>query len=188
VVEKMVDIVAIVGTDTFWVAVGAIGAVIALFLSLMQIRASRIIASADFLIRLEANFNAPNMLIQRKQILQILKQSPKDYRRMDMCRDVFDFFEEVGLLLRKKVLPTDLVWSDYCVWTLYYWTAFSSYIEWTRKTEDDRTLYCEFEYLYEKMKKYERRRLKRQIGITPEKLADFINEEIDLLSNEIKCS
>jgi len=184
----MVNLFDIIGLDTFWVAVGAIGAVIALVLSFMQLRASRIIAAADFLIRLEANFNAQNMLIQRKQILQILKQSPNDFRRMDMCRDVFDFFEEVGLLLRKKVLPIDLVWSDYCAWTLYYWTAFNSYIKWARDSDDDPTLYCEFEYLYEKMKKYEKRRVKRAVTITPEKLAGFINEEIDLLSNEIKCS
>ena len=39
-----------------------------------------------------------------------------------------------------------------------------------------------------KMKKYEKSRVKRAVKITPEELAGFINEEIDILSNEIKCS
>lgn len=185
----MVDaIISAIGTDTFWVAVGAFGAVVALVLTYMQLRASRIIAAADFLLRLESHFSAQDMLIKRKQILLTLKQTPKDFRKIDVCRDVFDFFEELGLLLRKKILPTDLVWSDYCAWTLYYWTAFKSYIDWARKSDEDPTLYCEFEYLFKKLARYEKHRLKKEVNITPEKLAEFIDEEIELLSNEIKCA
>ena len=49
-------------------------------------------------------------------------------------------------------------------------------------------MYCEFEYLFRKMKKYEKSKLKREVDITPEKLVEFITEEIELVSNEIKCT
>jgi hypothetical protein len=182
------EIVSAIGTDTFWVAIGATGAMIALVLTYMQLRASRIIAAADFLLRLESHFNAQDMLVKRKQILLTLNETPEDFRKMDIYRDVFDFFEELGLLVRKKIIPTDLVWSDYCYWTLNYWTAFANYVNWARNSDDDPTMYCEFEYLFGKMKKYEKHKLKRKVDVTPEKLDEFIDEEIELLSNEIKCA
>ncbi len=181
-------IMNVLSMDTFWVAIGALGAVVALAFTYMQLRASRIISAADFLLRLESHFTAQDMLAKRKQILLMLKQSPTDFKEMDVCRDVFDFFEEVGLLLRKKILPTDLVWSDYCSWVLFYWTAFKNYVDWARKSEEDPTLYCEFEYLFKEMKKYENHRLKKEVNFTSAKLAEFVDEEINLLSNEIRCA
>ncbi|MCW4044549.1 MAG: hypothetical protein NWE94_03415 [Candidatus Bathyarchaeota archaeon] len=181
------SVLSIIGTDTFWVALGAIGALVALILTYLQLRASRIIAAADFLLRLENAFSATDMLVKRKQILLILKETPNDFRRMDTYRDVFDFFEEVGLLVRKRIIPTDLAWSDYCAWTLWYWSAFRGYIDWARRSDEDPTLYCEFEFLFNTMLKFERRKLKRKVVVTPEKIAEFIEEEIGLLSNEIKC-
>lgn len=149
---------------------------------------SRIIAAADFLLRLESAFNAQDMLVKRKQILLTLKQTPKDFQRMNNYRDIFDFFEELGLLVRKKIIPTDLVWSDYCYWTLNYWTAFTNYIDWARKSDEDPTMYCEFEYLFKKMLNFEEHKLKKKVEITPEKLTEFVNEEIELVANEIKCA
>lgn len=169
-------------TDTFWVAVGTIGAVIALFLTYTQIRASRIIAAADFLLRLEKNFNSVDMIAKRKKILKIWQKNLDDYEKMDCYRSVFDFFEELGLLLRKKIIPKELVWSDYCHWILYYYTAFSGYIEWVRKAYADVTIYCEFEYLFKEMQKYEKKKLKQEVAISSKQMAKFIEEEISFLS------
>lgn len=181
------NILEVIGTDTFWVAIGAIGAVIALVLTFLQLRASRIIAAADFLLRLENSFTSLDMLLKRHQILLVLKSDPTSFRKMDPYRDIFDFFEELGLLLRKKIIPTDLVWSDYCAWTLFYWNAFKGYIDWARTTDEDCTLYCEFEYLYKKMLEFDERKLKRKKKLTPESIAEFIGEEVELLASEINC-
>ena len=148
----------------------------------LQIRASRIIAAADFLLKLESRFCSIEMVKKRKKFMQILKDAPEDYERMDAFRDVFDFFEDLGLLLRKGIIPKDLVWSDYCHWILNYWIAFQGYINWARKKDDDPTLYCEFETLFKRIRGYEERRIKRKVRITPEKTKEFINDELQLLS------
>jgi hypothetical protein len=181
------SLVSILETD-IWVAIGAIGAIVALLLTYFQLRASRIIAAADFLIRLENNFTAGDMLKKRKKILLIVKKDPTNYVKIDNYNDVFNFFEELGLLVRKRILPTELVWSEYCIWTLYYWSIFKEYVGWVRKYEDDHTLYCEFEYLFKKMLKFEERKLKKKKIINHEKIAEFIDDEINLLTKEIDCN
>ncbi len=103
----------IVLSDTFWIALGSIGALFTLVMAYIQIRASRIISAADFLLKLEAKFTSLEMVEKRKKFMNILIASPEAFEKMDAFRDVFDFFEDVGLLLRKGILPKELVWSDY---------------------------------------------------------------------------
>jgi hypothetical protein len=172
----------VIATDTFWVALGAIGAVIALFMTFLQLRASRIIAATDFVLRLESSFCSKDMISKRKKMMSTIKKSPNDFAKMDALRDVFDFFEDLGLMFRKGVIPKDIVWSNYCYWILNYWTALHGYVDWARNKENDPTLYCEFEYLYKKIQGYEVHRRKKKVVITPEMTVNFIEDELNLLS------
>ncbi|MEM2971350.1 MAG: hypothetical protein QW270_02875 [Candidatus Bathyarchaeia archaeon] len=187
----MLDFISVITSDVFWIAIGSIGAIAALALTYRQIKRADIIASADFLLKLETNFCSENMLKKRRKIMEILKNNPNDFEKMDECRDVFDFFEDLGLLLRKKAIPKELIWSAYCYWIQRYWTAFKNYVYWVRN-DNDPTLYCEFEYLFNEIHSYDERkrnpsvlpfflRRKKPIEITQEELKDFIDEEINLV-------
>jgi len=54
--------------------------------------------------------------------------------------------------------------------------------------DEDPTLYCEFEYLFRKMQDFENHKLRKKVKMTPERLAGFIKDEIELLSKEIECT
>lgn len=179
----MLEFVAnILESETFWIAIGSLGAVFTLFIAYLEIRASRVIAAADFLLRLESRFCSNEMVKKRKKFILLLKDAPEDFERMDSFRDVFDFFEDLGLLLRKGIIPIELVWSNYCHWILNYWVASQGYVNWARNKDADPTLYCEFEILFKRIRTYEERRIKRKVNITLEKTMDFINDELRLLS------
>lgn len=148
----------------------------------LQLRASRIISATDFVLRLENSFCSEDMIAKREKMMGIIKKAPNDFLKMDAFRDIFDFFEDLGLMFRKGVIPKDIVWSNYCYWILNYWTAMEGYVDWARRKENDSTLYCEFENLYKKILKYEEHKRKKKIVITPEMTADFIDDELKLLA------
>jgi len=193
----MLDFVTILTSDWFWIAVGSLGAIATLAFTYRQMKRADIIASADFLLKLVGNFNSDDMLKKRHEIMTIRKNDLHDFKKMDGCRDVFDFFEDLGILLRKKAIPKDLIWSDYCYWIQRYWTAFKDYVDWVRKPEndDDDTLYCEFQYLFNEIHAYDERRRnpsvltvflrkRKHIGIKQKDVDEFVDEEIALVPHK----
>jgi hypothetical protein len=181
------EALGIMVSSDFWVAISAVGAVlaalVAIIMTALQIRASRRIASADFLLRFQNNFISKNMIERRKRIMLIRKKTPEAYQEMDALSDVLDFFEELGLLFRKGVLPEDLIWADYCYWILNYWIAFKGYVDWDRKAANDNTVYQEFEHLFEKTLSFEEDKRKRKITFDSKHIDEFLDDEINLLSS-----
>jgi hypothetical protein len=171
---------SIISSDTFWLAVGSVGAIIALFLIYYQIRISRIITAANFLIKFESKFDSKKMRRNRRKLVSIIKNSPEEYAKMDAFRDVLDFFDDLGVLLEKKVVPIELLWSGFCYWVLRYRILLKDYINWIRKEENDPTFYCDFENLFKRILKREEKERHTKIEITSEQLQDFIQEEMRL--------
>lgn len=99
---------------------------------------------------------------------------------MDAFRDVLDFFDDLGVLLEKKVVPIELLWSGFCYWVLRYRILLKDYINWIRKEENDPTFYCDFENLFKRILKREEKERHTKIEITSEQLQDFIQEEMRL--------
>jgi len=174
------DVINLLVSTTFWIAIGTLGALAALFLTWWQIRGTRIIAATDFLLKHGDSFSSDRLLKKRHKIMQVVKQDLGDFQKMDECREVFEFFEELGLLLRMKVIGKELVWSNYCYWIQHYWTAFQGYIEWIGKKDSDPTLYCEFEYLYKQIHAYDERKRNQTVEIGPQQVLEFIDDETRL--------
>ena len=86
-------ITSLIASDTFWIALGSIGALFTLVMAYIQIRASRKIAAADFLLKLESKFASNEMVEKRKKFMKILKSTPEAFEKMDSFRDVFDFLK-----------------------------------------------------------------------------------------------
>jgi hypothetical protein len=146
---------SVLTSDYFWIAVGSVGAVITLFLTYQQIKRTEIASGAEHLWRLIDKFESDEMKKSRSEIAKIWVSNPTD-EKIEECRDVFDFFEDLGILVRLKVIPLRLAWSDFCYWVLPYWIAFEKYVtDYARRNPDEPAYYVEFEYLFEHVYKYD---------------------------------
>jgi hypothetical protein len=165
--------VSVLTSDAFWIALGSFGAIFTLALTYQQMKRADLVASADFLLKLNDKFDQPDMLEERKKIMTIFKKDPKDFKEMDKHRKVFDFFDDLGLLLKIKAIPKPLVWSSFCYWIQHYWTAFKDYVMWVR--DDDITVYGNFQYLSEEIQAYDER-----ICNPPKHLPSFLSSRLPL--------
>jgi hypothetical protein len=181
--KLLYDSLSVFESDAFWIAVGSIGAIVALVFAAWQIRTSRLIAAADFLLKIHDTFYSANMIERRKEIAKIFKDHPNDAKSLDSSHnalEVLDFFEDIGLLVKKKVIPLEFVWSPYYYWILHYWTAAKEYVYWYRKTNHEPTYYDKLEYLYNEVKRFEELTRHEIVEVTPRQLQEFIDEELKL--------
>jgi hypothetical protein len=175
------DAFAIIQSQTFWIALGTLGTLSSLFFIYRQIKTSKLIAAADFLLKLEEFFYSDRMLESRVNLSQVILRDRRDFDAINKATYVLEFFDDVGLLVKKKVIPPEFAWSAYCYWVLRYWTATEGYIQWIWETEKDDTYYDGFKSLYEESLKIEKsKRKKKEITITDEQIKEFAEEEMQL--------
>lgn len=174
------DIGNFLSSDAFWLALGSVGGLITLFFIYYQIRMSKLISAADFLLKFEDKFNSNKMRRNRKKLMSIIKDTPDDHRRIDASRDVLDFFDDLAVLMEMKVISKELLWSEFCYWVLRYQALLKEYIAWLRKDENDMTLYVDFENMCNEIRKVEEKERQKKVKMTSSQLQEFIKEEMQL--------
>jgi hypothetical protein len=137
-----------------WNAVAAVGglvaAVIALVALIVQSRQTGFALGVDLLLKLDERFESAAMLECRRHAARgLLEGRPKD------AADVLNFFELVGLLLRRKAIAELMVWHDLSYWVINYYEATSEYIAQCRR--QDANVWSEVAWLYRQMTDMERR-------------------------------
>jgi hypothetical protein len=163
--------------STFWTAVGAIGTVVTLILIYKQIRTSKLINGANFLLRLDERFFSDKMKKDRRDLAKALLEDPENMERIDNLIDpVIAHFEDLGILLRKGLVLDELIWDMEGYYILRYWQLSKKYIDWLRTKEQDETFYTDFDLLYNRILKIEKKRRKK-FQITPEGIKEFLKEE-----------
>jgi hypothetical protein len=70
-----------------------------------------------------------------------------DRTTLDVEDTLLVFFENLAILSRKHLLDRDLVWNTFAFDVRRYWHVLSGYVELSRQTCGDPTLYEEFERL-----------------------------------------
>ncbi len=99
--------------------------------------------SVEVLMRLDSQFDEPRFKQKRKLAAQaILKNNTKD----DNIYDIMDFFETVGLMVRRDALDKEMVWSEFSDDIEGYWMGGSKLIR--SEIQEDSTIYVEFRCLY----------------------------------------
>lgn len=156
-----------------WAAlITAVAAIVALWL---QGRWTRFSVSLDLLLRSEDQFrNNEKMLEKRRKAAQALLKG-EIVTELD---DVLDFFELVGLLMRRGALDEEMVWYSFYTRAIGYWTSAQKYISDVRSK--DKTIWMDFEYLIMGLIAIEKRKTRRShIEILPseESLKKFLTDE-----------
>lgn len=91
-----------------------------------------------------------------------------------------DFFTTIGLLVKKHILDTEMVWSSYFWWVVHYWQLLREDIYAFRGKEDE-SYYQNFEGLYKTLVRFDRKYSKtsyRESEKTKEQMTHFLNDEI----------
>lgn len=171
---------AVFKSGTFWAAVAAIGTVSSLYFIYKQITNTRKAAAYEFLRREDDRFRSEKMLCERSNLAKILLLSPDNYNEIDIYADqIFDYFEDLGLILRKGLAPVYFVWAMNAYYVLRYWAVLAKFIQWVREDRNDPTYYCDFEYLHQRILKFEKKMTgKKKIEFTPNQLHKFLMEEL----------
>ena len=99
--------------------------------------------------------------------------------RVGEAEDLFDFFEQIGLFLRRGLLDVEIAHSFFFHWANLYWVAGKSVIQ--EKREGCVTLWADFEYLYDSLLQIEIKTDARSrfINMTPDLLRACLEEEVE---------
>lgn len=166
-------------TLTAWATVAiALAAFIAVW---FEGKRSRFALGVELLFKMDDRFDSPEMRITRKLAAEALlkKENLKD------AEDVWDFFETLELMLRRKVLDEEMVWHTFFYWIEGYWYASRVYI--AAHQEEEPLTYTGFRDLYERVLAIEKRGLEKKRRsyepYQPEDIEKFLKEEAALKIN-----
>jgi hypothetical protein len=90
---------------------------------------------------------------------------------------VFSFFDEVGYLARRGVLPLERVWSHYGGITMA-WVLWEPAVKKMREERKDPSIYEDMEYLYHQMVNLARQRGVGSEHPTKEELRRFVEDNL----------
>lgn len=130
-------------------------------------------------------FDGKRMSAQRVALAtQLLRRS----RHEAVREDVMNFFEDMGMLLRRGYLDSEMMWETFSYYSVRWWEACEDYVrEERRQKGNDQTLFEDFEYLANKMYQMGEKRLglsKTEQKLSQEEIEEFLREETRLITND----
>ncbi|GAC1412698.1 MAG: hypothetical protein NVSMB66_2480 [Candidatus Doudnabacteria bacterium] len=159
------------------VSITAIAALVAAIFAGYQAYLFRFSNSVNVYLGLEKRFfESEDMIEKRKSAALAIYCSErcgvniKDYK--DDIEEILDFFETIGILVKKDALDKDLVFNGFFYWVHGYWIHTEQFVKSEQKKFPTRYKY--FIWLHELLIK-EERRLK---GLNPKEWSGFIQEEL----------
>ncbi len=112
---------------SLWAAVAAaVGALAAAIVAVYQASLTRLTLGADLIMKLEDRFEEPEFMKKRKRAAKALK-AVSQTNKGDI-EDVLDFFETLGLLVRRRALDPELAWSSFFYWLHGYYRWAETFI------------------------------------------------------------
>lgn len=165
-------------------ATAAFAALIVAFVNWLQLRHSRFALGVDIILKLDALFDAENMRAARRKAASALKNGTDGTE----LEPVLDFFETVGLLVRRRAIDKEIAWNYFSHWVLRYAALSLKQIHARRKAESDDTYYQEFESLVKLLTQLDikKRKLKSPPSFPSKNLDEFLEEEMEIVENHEK--
>jgi len=168
---------------SFWITfLTALASWAIVFVTGYWIREQVRLGRKDLKVRLQTNyeekFEGQTLISERKKLAeQLLEQAQHE----EIQESVMNFFESVGLLLRKGYLDKEMVWSGFAFYVIRWWSASKDYIfEERRIQNNDTTIFEDFQYLVDEIYKIEikKRGLSRaELEPSQNDITRFLNAE-----------
>jgi hypothetical protein len=173
----------VMSTPIDYNAVSACAAVVAALTAIVAIiaegRRSRFSVGLDAILKLDGMWSDKRMRQARKRAAQALLQDPNS-DQFDDADEVLDFFESLGLLVRRETIDKYLAWHYFYRWIHGYTTLASQYIEEIRK--DDFSIWADLVFLHQevlKVERHQRRCSDEDLKLSQEEKKEFCELEID---------
>jgi len=132
-----------------------------LFLMYWQTRTSQQLNSANAVMSLRERYDASRMRAVRRHLSdRLLRRAHEDIANME----VVNFFELVGTLTHRKLIDEELVWEAFGTWITSYYLALRRPVDLIgqlRENLDDPLVFHEFEWLYERVRRLDRKHTER---------------------------
>jgi hypothetical protein len=158
--------------------VGTVGGLLLVWWKVTQIRE----VNAYELMRDEMKrFNSPEMRACRTLLARTLLDSRRDFEKIeDVAEEVCGFFEDVGLLLRRRIVPAYFIWSMLGDPILYYGQLLEGYLAWVRSSTKDDDYYTDFDLLRKRLAALARKRSGLETVYSEGALREFLEVEAKL--------
>ncbi|MGC9291119.1 MAG: DUF4760 domain-containing protein [Acidobacteriaceae bacterium] len=159
------------------VAAACVSALIALWGFWKQNKSYKESLALELAMKLDEKFNSKKFRKLRSLAAQALLNQGNENQIAD-CEEIFDFFEPIGLFVKRGSLDAGLVHNFFFHWVNLYWNAGKRYIE-QRRTHAG-ALWTEFERLYLKLVEIEKNEDKFSSDISPsqQQIEEQLREEI----------
>jgi hypothetical protein len=160
--------------------IGTVGGLLFVWWQVHQIRE----VNAYGLLRDEVKrFNAPEMRACRARLARTLLDSRRDFAKIDEDgEEVCAYFEDIGLLLRRNVVPVYFIWSMLSDEILHYGQLLRDYLAWVRQSTNDPTFYIEFDLLRERVAALQKKKSGLEPAYTEDELREFLEDEAQTAS------
>jgi [ribosomal protein S18]-alanine N-acetyltransferase len=146
----------------------------------LQIEASKNLDAYKLLRTEDDRFRDDEFIKKRANLARTLLLDPTDFKQVGAEADyVLDYFEDLGILVGRDIVPDFFVWATSAYYVLRYWEATKGYLQWVRARDGDDTLFEDFEELYRRVRAYEEGRRKEAFSISDAELTGFLMEEIE---------
>lgn len=176
-------------TSDDWTAIGAVGTALAIipasFAIYVQFRQAKLIHAHETLLQMHERWASEEFMQLRAEAARALLDG-RDLEADEF--EVANFFETMGLLLRRGALDKQLVWSEFAYDILRYHRGYcmnKNQLQLVRDEEGDSNYYCEFEYLHEKVLSFDARRRadRRRVALADSTVRDYLEGEANLVTH-----
>jgi len=139
------------GIPAVFTVVLAVTAVCALVYAIKQLRQARDSERVQHLLRFVEQFDTPPFADIRRSLAAKRLQGDDDPPELE---NILDFFETIGLLVRRDFLDAHDVWCSFSYWIFSVFSDFRDFVE--QEQKDDPTYYRDFTSLVERLREIEK--------------------------------
>jgi hypothetical protein len=169
--ETILILSALISAATSFVT--TLTALIGIPILIHQSRQAAFSMKVDNLLKKEEFFESENMMANRRKAANAIRKQ----KFGPEIEDVLDFFEGVGLLLKKGAVDPEMVWSDFSETAFGYWYSSDEYIK--QERNKDKYYWENFEHLINVLLKISKRKYRSSNGAPSEAELDrFLLAEI----------
>jgi hypothetical protein len=98
------------------------------------------------------------------------------------AQNLLNFFETIGLLVRRKYLNVDDVWSSFSYWMFYIYASFRDDIE--QEQREDETYYADYCRLIERLRKIEKEEDCKDDRPSEDEIRKFWEDEVKIVAGQ----
>jgi hypothetical protein len=172
------------GSEWFWAFLQFLAVAITLFLIYWQIRLQTASHVVQSLSTIHTRWNSESMLRVRQHVCSRWIKGNRDFD--GVAQYLAEFMEELGNYLRIRAVTDRDIWEVQSWYIEHYYLMLENGIEQYRQTYNDESLYLQFQFLFNRMRKMDLKRHSPHFSGSEEKLMAFAKLELAVASSVLK--